>query len=189
MRWYACKAMEKLGRIGYKSQLFLLDAQDCGVPQRRKRVFIISQKQDYFNPPVLKFSEPKITFGHIKCDADSPYKVTLGDKSNQVWSNRKETDKCFAHTHLRTHGTLSGFNNKYLRCNEPCYTITTNRNTNVLYDEPRILNIKELGLAGTFPTDFNFCGFDPFRVVGMSVPPVLIANIAKEIHDQVLNRV
>lgn len=40
----------------------------------------------------------------------------------------------------------------------------------------------------TFPQDYNFCGQDVNYVCGMSVPPVMMAHIAKEIGKQWLRR-
>jgi DNA (cytosine-5)-methyltransferase 1 len=39
-------------------------------------------------------------------------------------------------------------------------------------------------LASSFPTDYNFGSLDPRYVMGMSVPPVMMAQIATEIKRQ-----
>jgi DNA (cytosine-5)-methyltransferase 1 len=42
----------------------------------------------------------------------------------------------------------------------------------------RTLSDKELQQASTFPLDYNFCDNSPSYIMGMSVPPVMIAQIA-----------
>ena len=40
------------------------------------------------------------------------------------------------------------------------------------------LNDEEIILASSFPLDYDFCGNKPIYVCGMSVPPVMMANVA-----------
>lgn len=39
-------------------------------------------------------------------------------------------------------------------------------------------------LSQTFPTDYDFKGLDPYYLLGMSVPPVMVAQIATKIREQ-----
>ena len=43
--------------------------------------------------------------------------------------------------------------------------------------------------CGTFPLDYNFNGNDAKYLIGMSVPPVMTANIATEIYNQWLSKI
>lgn len=40
----------------------------------------------------------------------------------------------------------------------------------------------------TFPQDYNFCGLSPHYICGMSVPPVMMAQIATRIYEQWLSK-
>lgn len=58
-------------------------------------------------------------------------------------------------------------------------TLTSN-GTTVYYDEKRNLNDTEYRRISSFPADYNFCGMDVRYVCGMSVPPLMIAQIAEQ---------
>ena len=47
-----------------------------------------------------------------------------------------------------------------------------------------MLNNKEVILGSSFPQDYNFCKNNPKYVCGMSVPPVMVANIADAVYNQ-----
>ena len=45
-------------------------------------------------------------------------------------------------------------------------------------------------MAGTYPLDYNFTEFNtnPVYLIGMSVPPVMTAQIAKQVYEQWLSK-
>jgi DNA (cytosine-5)-methyltransferase 1 len=43
-------------------------------------------------------------------------------------------------------------------------------------------------LGGTYPTDYDFKGNKPQYLIGMSVPPVMTAQIATQIYEQWLSK-
>jgi len=47
----------------------------------------------------------------------------------------------------------------------------------------------ELCLAGTYPLDYNFKTIEPKYLIGMSVPPVMTAQIANQIRIQWLDKI
>ncbi len=59
------------------------------------------------------------------------------------------------------------------------------------HTEARHLNGEEYQLAGTYPMDYNFTEFNtnPVYLVGMSVPPVMTAQIAKQVYEQWLSKI
>ena len=54
----------------------------------------------------------------------------------------------------------------------------------MLHDEKRTLSKSEIIKGGSFPKDYNFLNNKPGYLIGMSVPPVMTANIATEIYNQ-----
>ena len=56
-----------------------------------------------------------------------------------------------------------------------------------MFDEPRRMNSEEMILAQSFPLDFDFesdkCSKIQY-VLGMSVPPVMMANLIARIYQE-----
>lgn len=64
---YVNEIIKAFKSAGYSVQIFLLDAQTMGVPQRRKRVFFIARRNDLNLPKlVLDFREKPIHFGEVR---------------------------------------------------------------------------------------------------------------------------
>ena len=62
-------------------------------------------------------------------------------------------------------------------------TLTAHRESGMCYDEPRFLSTNELFAASTFPSDYKFVKGQPYYFVGMSVPPVMMAQVALRVYD------
>lgn len=50
---YCKMIIDRFREIGYNPQLFLINAADCGVPQKRERVFFIALRNDINKPKLL----------------------------------------------------------------------------------------------------------------------------------------
>ncbi|MFV0365718.1 MAG: DNA cytosine methyltransferase [Mangrovibacterium sp.] len=76
----------------------------------------------------------------------------------------------------------------YVRNHKPVSTLVASEGSKMtLYEEPRRMNIKEMILAQSFPEDFDFLTVSATKIqymLGMSVPPVMMARIASEIREQ-----
>lgn len=48
-RGYVSAIIDRYKKIGYRVQLFQLNAADCGVPQKRVRIFFVAVRNDYAN--------------------------------------------------------------------------------------------------------------------------------------------
>jgi DNA (cytosine-5)-methyltransferase 1 len=179
---YVHRIKKEFEAAGYKVQLFLLNAASMGVPQKRERVFFICQRNDLNFPKLeLKFNEDAIPFGLIKTK-DNQY--PLSEKMKRYWDHRKETDIDLANVAGRLDNRPNSFfSHKFLKDNEVSNTITSS-DLCTLYSLPRYRNDKEVQMCGTFPLDYNFKKIDPKYLIGMSVPPVMTAQIATEIYNQ-----
>lgn len=83
---------------------------------------------------------------------------------------------------------VSDFNHKYIKMDEVMLTITGKaENAMSLYDEPRKPSKMELKKAGTYPLDYKFENIG--YLIGMSVPPVMTAQIATEIYNQWISKI
>lgn len=185
---YAKAIVKKLNEIGYDVQIFLLNGATMGVPQARQRVFFIGHKKEYKLPKlVLNFNEDPIYFGEIQEDDNTK---TLTDHQFEVWSQRIKSDTCFFDTIERTKGKGSAFNYRYFHKERVADTLGASRHNYITYDYPRQINDNEMKLIGSYPMDYHCpdektLGF----LVGMSVPPVMTAQIAYEIYKQWLSKI
>lgn len=198
---YVIQIYKAFDEAGYYCQHFLLDASNMGVPQKRERVFFIAMRKDLANPFLVQqdmftlmpkiemnFKEPKIFFGLIKQIGFKGEDVEMTDVKRNIWNNRKPGDSDFSCTLDRTENRPNSmFNNNYIYDHKVVNTITSKKN-DVLFSEPRHLSFKENCNSATFPLDYNFIKM-PYRyLLGMSVPPVMTANIATEIYNQWLSK-
>ena len=168
---------------GYKVQLFLLNAASMGVPQKRERVFFICQRNDLcFKHLKLQFDESQINY--------SEYKSFGSDKSftehdRKIWEKRIVGDRNYGQTLKRIENRESNWNSKYIYDNEVCQTITSTSGSKLIsFSEPKHLSTSEIKLAGSYPVDYVFNNMDKKYLIGMSVPPVMTAQIAHQIYLQ-----
>lgn len=185
---YCKKIVEKITAIGYNVQVFLLNAATMGVPQKRERVFIIGCKNDYKLPKLkLNFAEPPIVFGDFieknKTEKD------MTDFQYNLWKKRKPSDLNLGDIVARTeNGRLSAFTKNILHKNRIPYTLTASSET-FLYDYPRQITPFEMSCISTFPQDFKVLTKTLKWYTGMSVPPIMTAQIANQIYLQWLSKI
>lgn len=179
---YVNEIVRRLDEVGYTVQIFLLNAASIGVPQMRERVFFIGHKKELDYPKlVLAFHEKPILYGEFADDNGIPLKTnTEGFKR---WRQRHKKDRTLGDTVERIEdGKKSGFTIPYAKLNEVPYTLTTNRH--LRFDRPEMISNGDIVKISSFPGDYDFNGEDPCYVCGMSVPPVMMANIASEVYKQ-----
>lgn len=181
-KWYTREIVREFEKIGYKCQVFLLNAARMGVPQKRERVFFIAHKTD--KQLRLSFDEAPIKFGDIH-QKDVP--LRLEPKQKHLWDNRKITDRGLDSINERMYGKNTYFSHRIIKDSEVCPTITArSQHQVILYNEPRHLSDLETMLIGSYPTDYNFLKTQPGYLIGMSVPPVMMANVAYEVYNQLI---
>lgn len=168
---------------GYKVQLFLLNAASMGVPQKRERVFFICQRND-LNLPVLhlKFDEKSILYKTIKTNS---YGKALTEETKAIWLNRKPTDNNLCDIHLRLTNTHKRFNAVFANENKVPNTISAGADSvPIRQDVPNRISMDECKMIGSYPLDYDFKTLEPNYLIGMSVPPVMTAQIAHQIYLQ-----
>ena len=179
---YAYKIFETLDGMGYKTQLFLLNAATMGVPQKRERVFFIAQRKEEYKALKMQFSEQPIYLRDV---------IDYGDKKSSPYWNEKPI-KCDHVTDADTNYILRrkkvNFGTRFLRENNICPTIIAGKERQVLVGLRRPLNSKELCLCGSYPLDYNFGKELPAYLIGMSVPPVMMAQVSYQIYKQLLEK-
>lgn len=191
---YVREIYKQFDNAGYYLQHFLLDASKMGVPQRRERVFFIALRKDIAKPFLvqkdfftivpkleLRFNEKEIPFKEI----------TLNDDLQQL--NTTKTALKYWHLTKKGHSfsEVSGgsfFNWIRIDENKPVPTLHTENGKIYHSDLCRPINDYEFSLCGSYPQDYNYLSLKVGYLVGMSVPPVMTAQIASEIYLQWLSK-
>lgn len=187
---YVQRIYSEFDNAGYTVQHYLLDAQDMGVPQRRERVFFVCLRKDLIDHvPVqhnlfdvtpylnLSFKEPRIS-----CEEAG---LTLGDPI---------TTKCYVEDYQRLQ---RGEERKYQQC---ALIAKTDVHPTLLASyrdkaspmpgwDIRWLSREDICKVSSFPIDYDFGRQKPHYVCGMSVPPIMIAQIATQVYEQWLTRI
>jgi len=191
---YVRKIYQAFDEAGYYCQHWLLDASKMGVPQRRERVFFICLRKDLAEP--FLYQQDMFTVNPLlKLEFDEveiPFKeVTINDNVQEL----NTTKTALKYWHLCKKGfsfsTVSGgsfFN--WIRFDEKKVAPTLHTEIGKLYhsDICRPINNKEVTLCGSFPKDYNFLKLKTGYLIGMSVPPVMTAQIASKIYEQWLSK-
>ncbi len=196
---YVLKILESFDKAGYMVNYWLLDSSDMGVPQKRERVFFLAIRKDIAEPFLesvdmftiapkinLQFNEKKIVWGDVIDQNDNI--ETLSKLDGELWEKRQVGDVDLSNISLRERNILSRFNAKFLYKEKVANTITGGEQC-VLFDKKRNRNKQELCDCGTYPHDYNFLTNKPEYLIGMSVPPVMTAQIATRIYEQWLSKI
>jgi len=179
---YARKLKMAFESAGYKVQVFLLNAASMGVPQKRERVFFIGQRKDLALPDLfMGFNEPKILFSQIKQIGVSG---SINGKRAEYYDKTPQ-GKSFSFV---TPG--KNFNSIRLSDDDVCPTLTANQGEWYFHStEKRKITKCECCRVGTYPEDFDFDGMRFLYLIGMSVPPVMTAQVAHQIWLQWLSKI
>ena len=195
---YVTKIYNAFEDAGYICQHWLLDAQTMGVPQRRERVFFVCLRKDLIDRvpthstlfdtfPVLNldFNEEPITMQGV---ADFSGREMSSKVIKLLWDNRQHGDTNQAAANERLYGKGSNFNQAYVYLDKVCPTLAGKETCLIHFDQPRYLSTSEVCNISSFPQDYNFTGQSPHYICGMSVPPVMMAQIASAIWEQWLSK-
>jgi DNA (cytosine-5)-methyltransferase 1 len=192
-------------KAGYSLHVWELNASDFGVPQRRKRVFIVGVRGlGKLDQPEGKFKIRPVSLrraiGHLNGNHEMPgkdyleydkvrYKIFSKNlvKQGQNWTALpKHLQKKVMGQGFYATGGKVGFCRR-LSWDKPCPTITTNpmgRATNLCHPEkPRPLNYRECALIQGFPESWEFVGSvsQKYKQIGNAVPIKLATAIGKKI--------
>lgn len=178
---YTKRVVEKLNESGYRVQLFLLNAASMGVPQRRERVFFVCLRGDLKKPALsLDFDEPPILYGEIK---SSQLGRELSGRIREVWGYREPGDNGLDDVLGRLTGKRDLFSWRFVRDDLVPHTVTS-KDIPLRFDHPNHIAMSEVISIGSFPIDFDYLDMPPNYLIGMSVPPVMMAQIAHQIYLQ-----
>jgi DNA (cytosine-5)-methyltransferase 1 len=184
---YTKMVMQRFKDIGYRPQLFLVNAADCGVPQKRERVFFVALRDDIEAPPlVLKPKHRWISAGEATEDVQVLTAVEVKDSSPtnealKCWHRIKPGqffDKAFP-------DKKSAYSRTRIIQNAPCSALTAHMDDYYHFSECRKLTYREWKRLGSFPDDYQ-AKTDKIGkyMIGMSVPPKMTEQVARAVIDQ-----
>lgn len=202
--------IEDVEKIGYSVHISLLDAQEYGVPQRRKRYIIVGERKDITS----NYEPPKPTGVHKTVRdtiGDLPVPPENGTDHPDVSLHRRDRlssinlkrinalkegqgrddlpKELLADCH-KIDSSIIGYRSVYGRMawDEVSPTITARfdsftRGKFGHPEQPRSISLREGALLQTFPFDFQFAGnkIDIARQIGNAVPPMLAECIGHSI--------
>lgn len=202
--------IDKVKAVGYTVHVNCLDAQDYGVPQRRKRYIIVGERKDlgehYEYPrPVSAKKTVRDTIGHLPVppeDGSDHPDITLHRRDRLSPLNLKRIqaihegqgrddlpEELLADCH-KIDSSVIGFRSVYGRMAwddvAPTITARFDSFTRGKFGHPvqdRSISLREGALLQTFPEDFAFTGnkVDIARQIGNAVPPLLAEKIGESI--------
>lgn len=193
---YMREIYKQFDDASYYCQHWLLDASKMGVPQKRERVFFIALRKDLAEPfmeqvdmftilPKLKleFNEPEIPYKEIRQTEGNESAIGLSKMISHYW---KLTSPGNAMS--ENHPKGSYFNEVKTHPDKVLPTIRAN-GLPYDYEIERTLFDDETKMAGSYPLDYDFKTNKVVYLVGMSVPPVMTAQIAKQVYEQWLSKI
>lgn len=187
------RIIKKLEKTGYHVSVGLLNAQNYGVPQDRKRVIIVGYKSSHINkkfifpPPNPKKKTLKDAIGHLRniplnssaihnheiCDATfSPFFMSR----NRV---RSWGESSFTIPASERHIPLHPDSPQMVKIGKDLMRFSSNGRSKL-----RRLSIRECACIQTFPDTYKFIYSRPFhgyKMIGNAVPVKLAFLIAKAI--------
>lgn len=191
---------DAFAEAGYEARSRELNAANYGVPQTRKRVYIMAVRDDHPKPddwfPQRTHDEdgtgdeyqPWLTAGEALDDiAGTEEEIKSMDVSNHVPINHQDSTR----EKLGEYG-LGTTHNSTTECrlhpDRPAFTVSvSNATPHVHYqDNPvRRMTVRECARLQTFPDDFEFSGTRTaqYNQVGNAVPPRLQSHVAAKVRS------
>lgn len=164
----------------YSLNEYILNGADMGLPQLRERYFLIGinkKYDDYSFFLSLNFNEKHITYKDIADHTDKERKLT--DNTYKKWLKAKQGE------------TVGNFRTVIkVKEDAPLNTLQTRDSSFYSCYYPRAINNNEKIRASSFPSDYVFeTNYNLHHILGMCVPPLMIANIALQIKNQILDKI
>ena len=179
---YVNELLKAFEAAGYAVQIFQLNAQTMGVPQQRKRVFFIAHRHDLDYPKLkLNFKEPLIKFGEVRSKYGIPFKE--GSLMAELSAKRRKGDNSFSDISLRERNKYSMYSNRFNYDGCVAYT-NVSGSVQTRYCDGMRYSDHDYIATQTFPEDYDFMDQSTCYVCGMSVPPVMMAQISSAVYEQ-----
>lgn len=183
---------QRLSEAGYTvSEPFVLNAKDYGVPQSRKRAFVIGTLtgERLIPPPPTHFDGGLVGKSH-RTVAEALVGVSKVHLNHQTREHKSESVSRYANLKPGQREPLGRVDRLDLA--KPSKTVIAGGSNGGGRSHlhpilARTLSVRESARLQTFPDDYEFVGKTgrQFTLVGNSVPPLLAEVLARQIGEQV----
>jgi DNA (cytosine-5)-methyltransferase 1 len=189
---YAKLVLARLREIGYRPQLFLLNAADYGVPQRRVRVFfcavrgdIAALKLDLAPPAGVRYIGVAEALADLAPSSEEERRGAAFSSMDFKWWPRTAPGDAYSAAAKEALGQNKMYSHMRLHPRRPAPTLTAHHGSFKHWAEMRTLTFREFKRLGSFPDDY-WAETESFGkyLVGMSVPPKMAEYVAREIGRQ-----
>jgi DNA (cytosine-5)-methyltransferase 1 len=194
------RIIDQIEAIGYNVSFKLLNAKDYGVPQERKRVFIVGYNKDVMGDKKFEFPAPIKRMITLKESiGDLPPAIMAGAKDHtldQVFNNEYTRGKFSAH--YMSSNRAKGWNQQAFTVAASAQAISIHPSAPEMIrlghynfkfapgfeSSYRRLSVRECARIQTFPDNFIFkykSVSDGYKMIGNAVPVKLAEILAKKI--------
>lgn len=177
---YLQEVVAELLKMEYQVRMMLLNAEDYGVPQDRKRVFLLAAKKGFLLPKVPSPLPPgaRLTvekaLGNLETvkPIEDGVPVMVNDKSDLLYDHRIEEE--WVHRGRMDYLQVGKTANTVRRCNGIMH-----------YRYDRLLTIRERARLQSFPDSYHFCGtpVQQSDQIGNAVPVNLAEAVGRSIME------
>lgn len=189
--------VEKFALLGYNVKCYVFNAVDFGVPQNRRRVFIIGCNNSKIP---IRINAPQHALKTVFDAINDLPNLESGQAFKSIPNHiaMKHTNQMLHKMSFVKDGgdrsdipneikPSSGDVRKYIRydSNKPSHTVTGDMRKIFHYSQNRALTVRELARLQSFDDSFVFYGnsISQQQQVGNAVPPLMAYEIAKQIKE------
>ena len=186
---YTKMIMARFRELGYRPQLFLINGADCGVPQRRERVFFCAVRND-IDVPSLQLAPIHrwISAGEATADLQDLTKEELENvepaPNDLKWWHLTSPGEDYCDAVQRKEKKERLWAHKKLKSSDPSRSLTA-QDTFTHWTTCRKLTFREWKRLGSFPDDYQAKSDKIGKyMIGMSVPPKMTEVVARAVIEQ-----
>ena len=136
----------------------------------------------------MEFNEPPILFGEVADNLGRP--LTPTTIQYKLWKEVRDGETDLASAAIRIYGKKKFFSTRLFYKDQVAWTLVPDYHCCLLHkDEPVFLSDSEIVKCSSFPSDYDNQDQKVGYMCGMSVPPVMMAQVASRVYDQWLSKI